>query len=109
MWKKVMTASSRPRRKTPKSGKELDAPGLKLIVPVNSRALAVVGYRNFYPMKKLSRYDEDVAHKLLKLAEVITILIKDPTISKKPDFCNRDFKKFKSTRNVCELYKSAAK
>lgn len=52
----------------PKQGKELHVPGLRVIEPVNDFFVAAVDYYYHRLRKKSSCNDDDVAHKLHKVA-----------------------------------------
>lgn len=62
-------ASSKSRRYTPQTERELNVPGLKVIGPVNDCFVATVDYRNYHLLKKPSGYAEDVAQELQRDGE----------------------------------------
>lgn len=53
---------TKSRQNMPKTGKELDFPSLTVTERVNDRFAAAIYYRIYRLLKKLSRYDDDVAH-----------------------------------------------
>lgn len=85
----VVTAGSKLRQYTLKPERELDVIGLKVVETINDRFVAAVDYRNYRLLKKWPRYEDDVTHKLHKMAKNIAMQMKDRILSgKKPDIGN---------------------
>lgn len=55
----------------------------KGIEPVDILFKKAVHYHKYHPIKKLVRYDEDVAHDLQRMAKKTAVQIKDKTFSEK--------------------------
>lgn len=78
-----MMAGIELKRYTPKPETELDAPGLKVIEPVNDRFAAGSDYRDYRLFNKSCRNDNDEAHELHNMVRTIVVQMKDRTSSKK--------------------------
>lgn len=72
-----MIVGSRSRRNKPKRKKRLDVPGHKVMEHVNDRFAAAVDNRNYYLLKELFWYDDDVLHELYQLAKKIPVKMSD--------------------------------
>lgn len=79
----VTMADRKSETNKPKTTKELDVPGLKVIEPINDRFASAVDCRNYRIIKSSSRNDNDQAHKLHKIVEKIAMEMKDRFFSKK--------------------------
>lgn len=81
-WNVVM-AGSKSKRYTTKPERELNVYCLKVIEPVKDRFAAAVHNQNDRLLKRSSRYDDDVAKELHKVAKKLSVEMKDSTISGK--------------------------
>lgn len=82
-WNKIKRAGINSGKNTPKTAKELDVSGRRVIEPVNDRFTAVVDYWNYCLMKKSFCYDDDVAHELHKMVKKTAVQMKDHMVSGK--------------------------
>lgn len=59
-----------------KSGRKLDAPGIRVAQPIDDRFTAAVNYQNYRLLNKASRDDDDISQALHKVAKKILIQMK---------------------------------
>lgn len=108
LWNEVMVGRE-SMWYTPNLKRELDIPCLKLIEPVNDRLATAVDYRNYCLLKNFSRYDDDVAHDLNKITNMIAVLMKDRICSEKDSISVIAFRQeFKSACAACKLHEGEA-
>lgn len=58
-------------------------PGIRVVKPVNNCFSAVFDYLKYYFFKTLTRYNDDVSHKLQKITNKIALQIEDRVIFRK--------------------------
>lgn len=64
------------KRYATKPERRLDVSGLRIIETISDRFAAAVGYRNYRVFKKLSRYEDNIAHELQKMEKKLAVQMK---------------------------------
>lgn len=100
---KTMWCKSKPER-------VLYVPGFNVTVPINDCFTAAVDYRSYHRLKKSSRYGNDLAHELHRMAKKVAVQMKDRTFSAKDPLSVVAFlQRFKSACDADGIHEGAAR
>lgn len=104
-----MTVANKPRGYKSRPDITLDVPGLRVFQPVIDCPAVAVDYTNHRLLKKLSGYEDKVAHERHKMAKKIAVKVKNHAFVGKDSISVIAFlEQFRSTFDACKIYESAA-